>query len=41
MNAIKGIIAYTVENGNLHVGKNFTTYRYARQKWNSQRRFTF
>jgi len=41
MNAIKGIIAYTVENGNLHVGRNFTTYRYTRQKWNSQRRFTF
>jgi len=41
MKAIKGLIAYSVENGNLYVGKNFTTYRYARQKWNSQRRFTY
>jgi hypothetical protein len=40
MKAIKGIIAYSVENGNLHVGNNFTTYKYARQKWNSRRRFT-
>lgn len=40
MKAIKGLIAYTVENGNLYVGQHFTTYRYARDKWNSQRRFT-
>ncbi len=40
MKTIKGLIAYTVENGNLYVGKHFTSYKYARDKWNSQRRFT-
>jgi hypothetical protein len=40
MKTLKGIIAYSVENGNMHIGKRFTTYRTTRQKWNSQRRFS-
>jgi len=40
MKALKGLLAYTVNNDSLYSGKHFIMYKTKRQKWNSQRRFS-